>query len=62
MVSVETQEKVAELAQQSFWQTVANAFPEVKTGDFPPDATIKFDDACKEAVRHWLYSNHPDHR
>lgn len=48
---------VAERAQRTFWASVALAFPEITTGDFPPDAAFSFDAACEKAVRIWLSGN-----
>lgn len=47
----------AEFAQTEFWHTVADAFPQIKTGDFSPDADFEFTDACRKAVRRWVESN-----
>lgn len=46
-------------AQEAFWGVVAARFPEVKTGDFPPDATFRFEDASRAAIDTWLAFNHP---
>lgn len=51
--------EVADIAQQIFWDVVSLNYPEVKSGDFPPDATMEFDDACETAVDRWLTWNHP---
>lgn len=50
---------VEEHAGPAFWQQVALAFPHVKTGDFPPDATFALDNAMERAVRAWLAWNEP---
>ncbi|HVI41957.1 MAG TPA: hypothetical protein VM577_15000 [Anaerovoracaceae bacterium] len=50
-------EDVVEQAQLAFWQEVAKSFPEIKTGDLPPDASVEFDEACKKVVQIWLASN-----
>ena len=36
---------------------VAGDFPEIKTGDFPPECVFAFDDACASAGRAWLLWN-----
>jgi len=51
--------KVATEAQAAFWRVVAERFPDVETGDFPPDTTMQFDTDCKRAVAWWLSTNHP---
>ncbi len=55
-----TNERIAaavEDAQTQFWNVIQRRFPEIKTGDFSPDAQMKFDGACEEAVRIWIDSN-----
>jgi len=52
-------DEVLTKAKEAFWAIVAASYPEAKTGDFPPDADIKFDDATKNAVDVWLSFNHP---
>lgn len=46
-----------EKAQERFWHEVALRYPEVKTGDFPPDASHEFSTACETAVERWLTFN-----
>lgn len=53
-------EEAVEKAEEKFWEAVAESFPEVKTGDFPPEASFAFGQACKSAVKLWLESNHPN--
>ncbi len=48
---------VAEDAQEAFWSVVADRYSEMTSGDFPPDATLAFDAACKKAVKVWVISN-----
>ena len=45
------------LAQEAFWTAIAKAFPEAKSGDFPPDATAAFAAACDEAATTWVRGN-----
>jgi len=52
-------EKVAEEAQLVFWSKVVDMIPEPTTGDFGPAETFAFDQACKDAVRIWVYYNFP---
>ena len=47
-------DEIIERAQNAFWNVIAIAHPEVTSGDFPPDAALAFDKACKEAVRVWM--------
>jgi len=53
-------ESAVEEAQEAFWAVIAEKFPEVKTGDFPPDASHQFSHHCELAVSIWLRLNHPD--
>ena len=43
-----------------FWARIAAEFPEVKTGDYPPDLAFAFETECKRAVGWWLFLNHPE--
>lgn len=52
-------QQVVKDAQEAFWGAVAAGFPEVTTGDFPPDATFRFEDACRDTIKTWLEINHP---
>lgn len=44
-------------AQEAFWTAIANHFPEINAGDFPPDAQLAFDDACISAGKLWVEGN-----
>ncbi len=44
-------------ADIAFWEKISEAFPEIITGDFGPDETIRWDNACDDAVRTWLLNN-----
>lgn len=48
-----------ENAMLAFWDKIAEAFPEIKTGDFPPDAHFAFDEACVKAATIWVEGNLP---
>ncbi|MEW5833363.1 MAG: hypothetical protein AB1763_11065 [Campylobacterota bacterium] len=52
-------DQAIENAGLAFWATIAAAFPEIKTGDFPPDADYAFKAAQRDAVSLWLEWNHP---
>lgn len=49
-----------EYAKLAFWAELANQYPECKTGDFPPDAHVAFEEAAKQAVAVWLEYNFPE--
>lgn len=46
-----------ETAEFAFWERIAQAYPEAKSGDFPFDAAADFSAACKQAVEVWLEWN-----
>lgn len=48
---------VLELAQHAFWRVVADSYPDITTGDFPPDCHDSFTEACQTAVWWWLHIN-----
>lgn len=51
---------IAQAAQDVFWAAIVKQFPNAKSGDFPPDATFAFNEACTEAVRVWAEYNVPE--
>ena len=48
-------ETAVEDAQLEFWKSIAESFPEIKTGDF--EMGMEMDDALIGYVRHWLELN-----
>ncbi len=50
-------EAAVELAQSAFWAKLAEQFPEITSGDFPPGAQIDFDTACLSAAKTWVGGN-----
>ena len=55
--SKEYRELVQEKAINAFWKEVASAYPCIKSGDFSPEETEEFEDACTEAINNWLVGN-----
>lgn len=49
--------KAIEDADVAFWEVIAKQFPEIKSGDFPPDAWFKFSEAQEKAVKVWYEGN-----
>lgn len=49
-----------QLAQNAFWQEIAEGHPEITTGDFAPDAANAFDEACLHAYKTWVIANTPE--
>jgi hypothetical protein len=60
-----TAEQVAQAmtdADEAFWRTLADALPQIETGDFPPDAHAAWWLAVRRAVACWVSGNMPvDH-
>lgn len=52
-------EKIVKEAELAFWAKVAALIPETDTGDFPPDVTFEFTQACETAVDRWVFWNVP---
>ncbi len=52
--------KAAEEASMAFWSAVAEQFPEIKTGDLPPDAADDFRRAGRAVIVRWLEVNAPE--
>lgn len=50
-------QKAVSVAQQAFWVAIAEQFPEITTGDFPPGAQVAFDGACVTAATCWVEGN-----
>lgn len=49
-------EDLLEEAQSAFWAVVANKYPNAP-GDFTPEQTITFDNACRIAISQWINNN-----
>lgn len=47
-------------AHEAFWETLAEQFPDINTGDFPLEEAGLFDLQCLEAARLWVRLNEPD--
>ena len=56
-VMIEQMNKAVRRGQLKFWEAVAKEFPEIKTGDFAPDAHNNFTVACAVAVVRWVGAN-----
>jgi hypothetical protein len=52
-------DKIIEKASDEFWKVIVKEFPEVKTGDYSPELTWAWNADCKNAVKWWLFWNHP---
>jgi len=49
--------EAVEAADFWFWQSIAQSYPSVKTGDFPPDAAHELHQAQTKAIKIWLSLN-----
>ena len=52
-------EKSVRKGDQAFWASIAGAFPEATTGDYPPEAHQQFQEHLEWVVLHWLLWNAP---
>jgi hypothetical protein len=48
-----------EVAEDMFWNAVANFYPEVKSGDFPPDVAMEMSSNLARYIKVWLEENEP---
>ncbi len=48
-----------EVAEDMFWNSIATAYPEIKTGDFSPDLAFEMSDKLSHFVTVWLKMNEP---
>ncbi|MFM2010325.1 MAG: hypothetical protein RLZZ479_716 [Bacteroidota bacterium] len=49
--------QVAEDALDAFWESVANSFSDIKSGDFSPADTEKLRKAAEDAIKAWIKTN-----
>ena len=59
VVAKEKIEEVAQNAILAMGSTIDAAFPEVPTGDYPPDVTMELEQDIINALGWWLWYNHP---
>lgn len=52
-----TIEELTRSALDAFWDIIAKKFPEAKTGDRSPLATMQLDTAAEKAVGEWIENN-----
>lgn len=50
---------LADQALDAFWDAVVRSFPEARTGDLSPWATVRLELAARDAVREWVAYNVP---
>jgi len=56
-IAQERIEATVEYAEDQFWRVIVEEFPEVETGDFPPDADARLKRDLTRAVEIWLSYN-----
>lgn len=44
-------------AVDSFWAKIVEHYPEIKSGDLPPEVVHEHNQICKAAVKIWLEYN-----
>jgi hypothetical protein len=50
-------DQIVENCQLAFWEEVTKHFPTIKNGDFPPEESYTFQQACFRAVKLWVDAN-----
>ena len=60
MIDDERITDAAQKAHDAFWETLAEQFPEIDSGDIPQDESDSFDLQCLETARLWVRLNEPD--
>lgn len=50
-------ERATEAALQAFWDVIAVQFPDIPTGDLPPDLDFEFTICARKAVSEWIRIN-----
>lgn len=50
---------ILQVAQEAFWEVIADQYPDAERGDFMPDAACALDNALESALEHWLTMNLP---
>lgn len=53
-------EAVLQNAKQAFWARVAQAHPEMASGDLPPEVELAVEHAMRQAIEKWVYFNAPE--
>ena len=48
-----------DIAEDMFWNAVASFYPEVKSGDFPPDVAMEMSSNLARYIKVWLEMNEP---
>ena len=57
MIDDERIKEASRRANDVFWETLADQFPEINSGDYPPEEAEVFELQCLEAARLWVRLN-----
>ena len=57
MIDDERIQEASRKAKDAFWETLADQFPEINSGDYPPEEAEMFDLQCLEVARLWVRLN-----
>ncbi|MFO0966149.1 MAG: hypothetical protein U0793_11275 [Gemmataceae bacterium] len=50
---------LADEALEAFWEVIVHHFPEARSGDLSPMATVRLSRAAQVAVKEWISNNVP---
>ena len=57
MIEDERIQEASRKANDAFWEVLAEQFPEINSGDYPPEEAEMFDLQCLEVARLWVRLN-----
>jgi hypothetical protein len=57
VITLERIEEVREKALEAFWEVVAKSFPQISTGDFPPEEVMRQNEEAQRAIELWVEFN-----
>ena len=57
MIDDERIQEASRKANDAFWEVLAKQFPEINSGDYPPEEAEMFDLQCLEVARLWVRLN-----
>lgn len=58
LVSVRFEQAMQD-AEETFWASIANSYPEIESGDLAPDVVIGLQTAMRKAAVIWITGNRP---
>ena len=57
MIDDERIQEASRKANDAFWETLADQFPEISSGEYPPEEAEMFELQCLEVSRLWVRLN-----